>query len=1533
MATNKPIVRGRLINKGDEDNSLSSGNLNNLDEQNKVMIRSHLDLYNKNPNAWIQKYGGTNPERAESLLLELSSDMNYQSEHEAVQGEEEIGAIIADRVEDEVLGADPTLHGNKLQRFGKGGVRGSAIMWNTFIDAGREAADFENWAKMLDGMYNMVHSDENHTRKLETYAENVKRKALKYGVGGYGRGNPLMELWGKTVASEYDYRNLLDRMPKDMQGDTSWFKVDIPWEEQNLGTAGRFGEILAMEAMTMGPLAAMKLARASHVINYFKKAAGGDGVKLVEAGKRAFSKLSKAELEAVDASRKYTPIKAVTRKEGKDIKTSLEILDRNNIGDLADKGTFIWRPIKTRFFTKPKQTKEAYSKLLDLASADGRWIDVVPFLGRKGFTGAKKLGGSYREAEIYASLAAGAGGAWMYDLTNGSEWSILGEVAGGVMGARVLNATLRTGHDIFNSLRFNMPHLTPEARADAVMRSFGFDRAGKDMVLSEIKDIGPKGAGIHVRQGEYFDPISMTVIDEARKNRLVDLARSFPSPIPKILGGQENAKNRAFLKSLRSMHEMIESLPHQERQDFKNRLMLMDKLFSKFANVAGGGRLFTALSKALSMDVLNTVRKKTIGADTLGHRVKIKINPTARALAARELEMTESLIDVMMHFGDEAWDTVGLQDLIIGFKRAADQSMSRVKDDIGEGGMVQAFKESQQQKLDYLTKMETKRSLSSEKININRFQHEDGTIQIRTKEELKNLQEQGVDVKKGLMDFESDTVLKKGDDVVDEYMNNHGAHFWYDEKTGENVYINIADSFSDADVKYVTTHAPRLVNRAFSVARGRADREYKKIRNYKEKFNSKINKTAAQQVADAKASHEIVDTLGQELMAVKAQMGEDIIESSKLGAFSKRIEDFDSLESFLEGKRAELITKQFKAGRLSEEKLAETWQKLAESRGFDRKSVAADPANNLDALSVNDQIQDIANNLDVSLRELGEGYDFSLETMTTMRTDLKQLAFKNIQTTDSVLHKSSHMQLQGAEAITKAFDEAEKVADATSLNDWKMANKFFKDNVADPFYRGVGYQLISRTSRGDKKIGPLAMFDQFIGKGSKDADWERNATMFKKMFDVEGVRQEVIDNFSQKSRDLLKKMLKLRALDKVEVPRGFHQAFGGEDLLDYRKALDGSESLPKGTSMDEIGRILSGGDDDATRALNDEISPWKKKVEQLIKKEEGRIARGRADTIIKDDFNIEGLTFNDVNSIFGRIDAGEKEVRQMIIDGTYKGGNTRQADKVYNILEKRLDEATKIGDTVSIEKYERGIHSLQRILYDGAMEEAQLAGKKAEGIRIKHDPTDKFGDISGSSFETVLNLDASAFNLYVSRNRKLLSKILSKQKLSDGATMWDKLNDMNSLITIVAGEVPTATMEGLPKHFRVEQIISRIYSIARGVVSPRYVLTELLIQDWRFRRGTLIKELATDQDASKLLYDVIFTDGLKNPRLRSEFVSKWLNTLIRYNRGNESGDHTNFNNDAGESQHITQTKERVGKVVEEVGDATSWAIGKIPGVN
>jgi hypothetical protein len=901
-----------------------------------------------------------------------------------------------------------------------------------------------------------------------------------------------------------------------------------------------------------------------------------------------------------------------------------------------------------------------------------------------------------------------------------------------------------------------------------------------------------------------------------------------------------------------------------------------------------------------------------------------------------------------MHFGEEAWSTVGVQDLIVGFKRAAMQSIERVQNDVGKGGMVQQFLDSQKRKLDHITRMEDKAALGSETINLNRVKADDGTIQIRPDSEMKNLDGHGMDIDEL---FESDIALTKGEHDVNDLMEKMGAHFFTDDATGRKSYFNIMDNFSDADYNELVTKSKPLIDTAFRLSRTKANREYRKIRNYKDKFSSTQNKAANQVVADVKSSHAIVDTLGQEIMAIKAGAG-DLAESGRLGAFSKRIENFDNLETFLEGKRAELLSNALKEGRINEEQIAKKYTEVATARGFDRTSVQADPIKELDEIPVQQQIEEIANNLDVSLKDVGKGYDFSLETMTTIRTDLKQIGFKNLRGTDSLMHKNAHIQMQGAEAISKALENAGKVSDSATIKDWQNANNFFKTNVADVYYRGVGYDMIAKNIRGDAKVGPQYLFDQFIGAEGAGADWNRNAEMFKRMFDVEGLRAENIEKFSQKARDLLKKTIKWRALNKKKIPKGFHRAFGGEDLLDYRKEISGGSALPDKTALDDVGRIFSGGDADATRALNDQISPVKREIEDTINREEEIISQQRANTIIKDDFDVQGLTHEDVLAIFGRIEVGEKEVRQLIIDATYRGGNTRQAEKVYNVLETRLKEAEGLGDLEAIEEYKKGIHSFQRILWDGAMEQAHAAATKAEGIRIKegtvpkkrplglgvgkektnvieHTATDAFGDTSGSTFETVLNLDASAFNTYVSTNRKLLSKMLSKTKLADGTTMWDKLNDMNSLITLVAGEVPTAAMEGLPKHFRVEQIISRIYSIARGVVSPRYVLTELLIQDWRFKRGELIKDLATDQDASKLLYDVIFTDGLKNPRVRSEFVSKWLNTFIRYNRGNETGDHTNFNQ-AGETQHIAQTKERAGAVVDAATDAGKWAYGKLP---
>ena len=83
---------------------------------------------------------------------------------------------------------------------------------------------------------------------------------------------------------------------------------------------------------------------------------------------------------------------------------------------------------------------------------------------------------------------------------------------------------------------------------------------------------------------------------------------------------------------------------------------------------------------------------------------------------------------------------------------------------------------------------------------------------------------------------------------------------------------------------------------------------------------------------------------------------------------------------------------------------------------------------------------------------------------------------------------------------------------------------------------------------------------------------------------------------------------------------------------------------------------------------------------------------------------------------------------------------------------------------------------------------------------------------------------------------------------------------------------------------RWQSVMSRVYNVVRGVVSPRYVITELLIQDARYRRGRLLMDMASDPDAFGMLSEVILRDGLQNKQIRTEFIDWFKQGLVRTGR-------------------------------------------------
>ena len=97
--------------------------------------------------------------------------------------------------------------------------------------------------------------------------------------------------------------------------------------------------------------------------------------------------------------------------------------------------------------------------------------------------------------------------------------------------------------------------------------------------------------------------------------------------------------------------------------------------------------------------------------------------------------------------------------------------------------------------------------------------------------------------------------------------------------------------------------------------------------------------------------------------------------------------------------------------------------------------------------------------------------------------------------------------------------------------------------------------------------------------------------------------------------------------------------------------------------------------------------------------------------------------------------------------------------------------------------------------------------------------------------------------------------------------VFTKMQRMGDTINLVAGEVDKVNVKGMPTELQIPSIMSRVYGIFRGVISPRYVMTELLIQDARFRKGEMLRQIATDPDAARIFTDVIFEKGIRNSKI------------------------------------------------------------------
>ena len=111
--------------------------------------------------------------------------------------------------------------------------------------------------------------------------------------------------------------------------------------------------------------------------------------------------------------------------------------------------------------------------------------------------------------------------------------------------------------------------------------------------------------------------------------------------------------------------------------------------------------------------------------------------------------------------------------------------------------------------------------------------------------------------------------------------------------------------------------------------------------------------------------------------------------------------------------------------------------------------------------------------------------------------------------------------------------------------------------------------------------------------------------------------------------------------------------------------------------------------------------------------------------------------------------------------------------------------------------------------------------------------------------------------------------------------------------------IDNINLQNMPKALSVESWISRIYSINRGVISPRYVLTEAALQKYRVQNTSMLIDLMSQPEAAGMIQKLM-TDGLaKSPyvdvRLRKFFQTQTVNAILANEILSEEGE-LNFNN-------------------------------------
>ena len=153
-------------------------------------------------------------------------------------------------------------------------------------------------------------------------------------------------------------------------------------------------------------------------------------------------------------------------------------------------------------------------------------------------------------------------------------------------------------------------------------------------------------------------------------------------------------------------------------------------------------------------------------------------------------------------------------------------------------------------------------------------------------------------------------------------------------------------------------------------------------------------------------------------------------------------------------------------------------------------------------------------------------------------------------------------------------------------------------------------------------------------------------------------------------------------------------------------------------------------------------------------------------------------------------------------------------------------------------------------------------------------------DTAGGAF--AYDFDVDVFARLLNNNKDNLEHIVGKEHYASMKRMSDFLRVVNRDERDIISESGVSIL--VPRGLSIESLLSRTYAIFRGVISPKYVATEVALLGVRKKKAHLLATILNDPKSIDAVLEILENgpEGIK--RFNSRFYDILINALAQHER-------------------------------------------------